>query len=67
MAHGTTYTVGPKPGDRKGWLVRANGRIVSRHNKKSTAEDRARELADRTDTITVKNSRGQFQKQIRPR
>lgn len=66
MAHGTTYTVGPMPGDSKRWRVLANGRRVSRHNKKSTAVERARELADRTDSITVQDRNGNFQKQVHP-
>lgn len=65
MTH-TSYTVGPKPGDRTGWKVEANGRVVSRHRKKSTALKRARELADRNDTITIQNRNGRFQKRIRP-
>lgn len=64
MSH-TTYTVGPKPGDRTGWKVTANGRTVSRHNKKRTAVEKARELGDGTDPITIKDSDGQFQKRIR--
>ena len=63
MPH-TTYTVGPLA-DSSRWVVRANGRIVSRHNKKATAVDRARELADRNDTITVQRKDGTFQKQVR--
>lgn len=63
MPH-TTYTVGPKPGDLKGWKVEANGRTVSRHNKKRTAVDRAKDLADRNDSITVKDSDGRFQKRL---
>lgn len=63
MAH-TTYTVGPKPGNKKGWRVLANGRTVSKHNKKHTAEKKAKKLADRNDSITVKDSNGRFQKRL---
>lgn len=64
MPH-TTYTVGPKAGNRKGWKVEANGRVVSRHNKKRTAVQKARGLADRNDSITVQDRNGNFQKRIR--
>lgn len=64
MPH-TTYTVGPKPGNRKGWKVEANGRVVSRHNKKRTAVKEAKRLADRNDSITVQNRNGSFQKRLR--
>lgn len=63
MSH-TDYTVGPKPGDRTGWKVEANGRVVSRHNKKRTALEEAKRRADRNDSITVQNARGQFQKRL---
>lgn len=60
----TTYTVGPAPGDSKRWVVSANGRRVSKHNKKRTAVKKARELRDRNDTVTVRNRHGQFQKRL---
>ena len=60
-----TYTVGPKRGNRSGWKVESNGRIVSRHNKKQRAISRARELAGANDTITVQDRRGNFQRRIR--
>lgn len=61
----TNYTVGPKPGNKKGWKVEANGRVVSRHNKKQTAMEKARQLADGNDSITVQDRNGKFQKRIR--
>ena len=60
----TTYTVGPARGDSTRWVVQANGRVVSRHNKKRTAVEKVRELRDRNDTVTVQNRNGQFQKRI---
>lgn len=63
----TQYTVGPKGGNRSGWKVESNGRIVSRHNKKTTAVSKARQLADRNDSITVQKADGTFQKRIQPR
>ena len=62
-----TYTVGPKAGDKKGWKVESNGRVVSRHNKKQTALSKARELADRNDSITVQDRNGRFQRRFQPR
>lgn len=63
MPH-TTYTVGPAPGKSKRWVVQANGRVVSRHNKKRNAIERAKELKDRNDTLTVKKRNGTFQKRL---
>lgn len=63
MPH-TTYTVGPMT-DSTRWQVQANGRRVSKHNKKRTAVEKARDLADRNDSITVQNANGQFQKRLR--
>jgi hypothetical protein len=61
----TNYTVGPKSGSRSGWKVEANGRVVSRHNKKNTAVQKARDLADRNDSITVQDRNGNFQKRLK--
>lgn len=60
----TTYTVGPAPGSSTRWVVQANGRVVSRHNKKKTAMKKVRKLRDRNDTVTVQNRNGQFQKRM---
>jgi len=59
----TTYTVGPIENSKR-WAVRANGRRVSRHNKKSAAVKKAKDLADRNDTISVRKKNGKFQKRI---
>lgn len=62
-----TYTVSPKPGNRKGWKVESNGRVVSRHNKKENALSEARRLArNNGGTITVQGANGQFQRRITP-
>ena len=61
----TTYTVSPMPGDSSRWRVLANGTQVSKHNSKSNAKAKARDLADRNDTITVQNANGQFGSRIR--
>lgn len=60
----TDYTVGPKGGTRKGWKVEANGRIVSRHNKKRNAVQEARRLRDSHDTVTVQGANGQFLRRV---
>lgn len=61
------YTVSPKPGNRSGWKVESNGRVVSRHNKKSRALSRARELAKNNGgSITVQGANGAFQRRINP-
>lgn len=62
-----TYTVSPKPGNRSGWKVESNGRVVSRHNKKSRAVQKARKLARRNGgEVTVQGMDGQFQKRFTP-
>lgn len=66
MAAPTQYTVGPLAGSKR-WAVRANGRRISRHNKKRTAMDKARSVAERGDVITVQGKDGDFQKRIRVR
>jgi len=58
----TTYTVVSRG---KMWDVEANGRVVSKHRKKTRAVSKARDLADRNDSITVQNRKGRFQKRIR--
>lgn len=60
----TSYTVGPASGSSTRWVVQANGRVVSRHNKKHTAVRKARELRDRNDTVAVQNRHGKFHKRI---
>jgi len=60
----TTYTVGPASGDSTRWVVQADGRVVSRHNKKRNATQKARDLRDRNDTVTVQDRNGRFQKRI---
>lgn len=59
-----TYTVGPMPGESKRWRVQADGREVSKHNKKRNAVQKAQKLRDRNDTVTVMDKRGRFQKRI---
>lgn len=60
-----TYTVSPMPGDSSRWKVSSNGRTVSRHNTKTNAIARARELRDdHGGTITVKGRNGQFQRRL---
>lgn len=63
----TAYTVGPMGNGSRRWKVESDGTMVSKHNKKARAVDRARELADGTDTITIQKRDGTFQKQIQPR
>lgn len=61
------YTVSPKPGQKSGWKVESNGRVVSRHNKKVNALERARDLARKNGgTITVQGANGDFQRRINP-
>ena len=60
-----TYTVGPMPGDSTRWRVLSDGYQVSKHNSKSNAIQRARELADRNDSITIQQANGQFGRRIR--
>lgn len=59
-----TYTVGPMPGDSKRWRVLSDGHQVSKHNSKQNAIQRARQLADRNDTVTVQRASGEFHKQL---
>jgi len=60
-----TYTVEPIPNSSR-WRVLSNGTQISKHNKKSNAIERAKEVADRNDTITVKGRDGRFQRQVTP-
>lgn len=59
-----TYTVGPMPGNSKRWRVLSDGHQVSKHNSKKNAIQRARDLADRNDTVTVQDRNGQFQRRL---
>lgn len=59
----TTYTVSTIRGSKR-WKVEANGRTVSRHNKKKNAVEKAKDLKDRNDTLTVKNKNGRFGKRL---
>jgi hypothetical protein len=61
----TRYTVGPKPGNRKGWKVEANGIKQTDHRKKKNALARARQFADPGDTISVQDRTGSFQRRIK--
>lgn len=60
----TTYTVGPMPGDSSRWKVESNGRVISKHNKKTRAVARAKDLKDRNDTLTIKDRNGRFLKRL---
>lgn len=59
----THYTVEPIP-DSKRWAVLADGHRVSRHNAKTNAVQRARELMDRTDSGAVKNRDGRYHRRL---
>lgn len=60
------YTVGPIRNSKR-WKVESNGRVVSRHNKKSKALAKARTLARKNGgTITVQGANGAFQRRINP-
>jgi len=58
----TTYTVGPYK--QKLWKVEADGRRVSTHRSKQNAIQKARDLRDRNDDITIKGRNGRFQKRL---
>lgn len=60
-----TFTVGPVAGDSKRWKVEEDGTIVSRHNSKSNAKQRARKEAGPNDSITLKYADGRFQKRLK--
>jgi hypothetical protein len=66
MTVGKDYTVGPMP-DSSMWKVESNGRRVSKHRKKSRALKKARDLADRNDTVSVQDRNGRFQRRFQPR
>jgi len=59
----THYTVQKINGGSR-WEVLADGHRVSKHNEKSNARERAEELKDRNDTLTIKDRNGNFQKRI---
>jgi len=59
----TTYTVQKVSGGKR-WEILSNGRQISKHNKKSKAVKKAKNLKDRNDTLTVKKANGQFHKQF---
>ncbi|MFB6196865.1 MAG: DUF2188 domain-containing protein [Halobacteriaceae archaeon] len=57
------YTVQKVPGGNR-WEVLSDGHRVSKHNSKSNAVQKARDLMDRNDTGTVKKANGRFQKRL---
>lgn len=60
-----TYTVSPIPNSTR-WKVESNGRVVSRHNTKANARERAETLKSKYGgTVTVQGSDGRFQFQSR--
>jgi len=57
------YTVQKISGGSR-WEVLSDGHRVSKHNSKSNAVQKAKDLIDRNDTGAVKNTNGKFQKRL---
>jgi len=52
------YTVAPNAGASHNWEVQSNGRVVSKHRKKSAAKRKARKLADSGDRLVIQGQDG---------
>lgn len=57
------YTVQKVSGGSR-WEVLADGHRVSKHNSKSNAVQKAKDLKDRNDTVSIKNASGKFHKRL---
>lgn len=59
----THYTVQKISGGKR-WEVLADGYQVKKHNSKTNAVDKAKDLKDRNDTLTIKKANGKFHKRL---